>query len=79
MVVVSEKTQRLAARCLEDIVVYDYQVASKAALPYWMRTKFNQTLQLQKEAAQDANEAMEELESRVHNLERTVLSRAEMK
>lgn len=48
-------------------------------MPEWMRTQFDKTLQLQKEAAADAHEAMEEVERRVDELERKVLSRAEEK
>lgn len=64
---------------MEDIVIYDYKAAGKAPVPEWMRTQFNKTLQLQKEAAEDAHEAMEDVERRVDELERKVLSRAEEK
>lgn len=33
VVILSEKEQRPAARCVEDIVVYDYRLAKKAPLP----------------------------------------------
>jgi len=64
---------------MEDIAIYDYKATSKAPMPVWMCTQFKRALQLQKEAAEDAYEAMEEVEQRVDELERKVLSRAEEK
>ncbi|KAF8422414.1 thioesterase-like superfamily-domain-containing protein [Tirmania nivea] len=79
VMILSEKSQHPAARCMEDIVIYDYKAAGKAPVPEWMRIQFDKTLQLQKEAAEDAHEAMEGVERRVDELERKVLSRAEEK
>ncbi|KAF8471830.1 hypothetical protein BDZ91DRAFT_653199 [Kalaharituber pfeilii] len=79
VIILSEKTQRPAARCLEDIVIYDYNAASKVPLPDWMRKQFDLTLQLQKEAMQDALEAVQEVERQVDDLEHRVLGREEMK
>ena len=64
---------------MEDIVIYDYKAAEKVPVPEWMVAQFNKTLQLQKEAAEDAYEAMEDVERRVDELERKVLSRPEEK
>lgn len=64
---------------MEDIVIYDYKAASKAPVPEWMYVQFYKTLQLQKEAAEDAHEVMEDMEQRVDALERKVLNRAEEK
>ncbi|RPB21690.1 hypothetical protein L211DRAFT_743107, partial [Terfezia boudieri ATCC MYA-4762] len=69
VMIISEKSQRPAARCVEDIVIYDYKAAAKVPVPEWMRAQFNKTLQLQKEAAERAHEAMEDVERRVHELE----------
>ncbi|KAL7272873.1 hypothetical protein RUND412_004306 [Rhizina undulata] len=82
--VLSEKHQRPAARCLEDLVVYNYQPAApkipgKAPLPEFMKPQMEETLRLQKEAKEDASERMQELEDMVVSLERRVFGRKEMK
>ena len=75
----SEKHQRPAARCLEDIVIYDYRLGRKEQVPDWVRAQFDDTLRLQKEAREDINERMEVIEKRVERLERSVYARAEKK
>ena len=39
----SENHQRLAARCIESNVIYDYNAAKKTTLPGFMVEKFQQT------------------------------------
>jgi len=83
-VILSEKHQRVAARCVEDIVIYNYrpgdgQKPGKARIPGFMGDVFGETLRLQKEAAEDAGEEMEEIEERVDRLEKQVMARKEMK
>jgi len=56
VLILSEKQRRAAARCLEDIVFYDYRAGGKislAAKPF-MLDAFRTTFRLQ-EAARDAN------------------------
>lgn len=43
VMIVSELHQRAAARCVEDIVVYDYKVGRKVAVTEWMRGAFERT------------------------------------
>ena len=79
----SEKHQRPAARCIEDIVVYNYKPKGKsppgkAPLPEFVRTQFETTLQLQKEASEDALDAIRDIDARVNGLEMKVMSRKEM-
>ena len=70
VLILSEKYQRPAARCVEDIVVYDYQDRSKAPLRDFMVERFKQTFALQ-EAAKAKNEAkVKDLLQKVERLER---------
>ncbi|PWW75379.1 hypothetical protein C7212DRAFT_297283 [Tuber magnatum] len=82
-IILSERHQRPAARCMEDIVVYNYQPKGKsppgrAPLPEFARTQFKSTLQLQKEVRGDALDAVRDLDARVNDLEARVMSRKEM-
>ncbi|CUS12218.1 unnamed protein product [Tuber aestivum] len=83
VIILSEKHQRPAARCMEDIVVYNYKPKDKsppgrAPLPEFVRTQFKSTLQLQKGAREDALDAIRDIDSRVNGLEMKVMSREEM-
>ena len=46
----SDAHQRLAARCVESTVIYDYRKAKKASLPGYMVEKFQETYDKQLEA-----------------------------
>lgn len=68
--VFSETHQRVAARCVETTVIYDYREAKKTALPGFMVEKFRETYDRQVEAkryhhgqAQEVIRAAWELES----------------
>lgn len=50
VLILSELHQRPAARCVEDIVVYDYRKGKKAPLTPFMLDAFRNTWQLQQEA-----------------------------
>lgn len=82
--VLSEKHQRPAARCIEDIVVYDYvpqdpsKAPGKAPIPGFIEDVFNETARLQEAAKQDARRRMMEIENKVDMLEKVVLGREEM-
>ncbi|KAG0138675.1 thioesterase-like superfamily-domain-containing protein [Tuber indicum] len=83
VIILSEKHQRLAARCMEDIVVYNYKPKGtsppgRAPLPEFVRIQFESTLQLQKEARDDALSGIRDIDARVNGLEMKVLSRKEM-
>ncbi len=49
VIILSERHQRIAARCEEDIVVYDYRKGKKTPLRPFMVEKFNETYKLQEE------------------------------
>jgi len=82
--VLSEKHQRVAARCFEDIVVYNYKPSDpavkpgKAPIPEWMRSVFAETLREQKEAAEDATNEIRDIAERIASVEARVLARKEM-
>ncbi|KAH7140148.1 thioesterase-like superfamily-domain-containing protein [Dactylonectria estremocensis] len=69
-VIMSERHQRPAARCFEDIVVFNYKTAQKTPLKGFMVDKLRETYQLQeasKKACEDEVEgiikAVEEIEA----------------
>ncbi len=50
VIIMSERHQRVAARCVEDIVVYDYKAGKKTALRPFMVEAFREAFKLQEEA-----------------------------
>ena len=50
VMILSERHQRPAARCIEDIVVYDYRQGSKTPLREFMVEQFQKTWEVQEEA-----------------------------
>ena len=67
--ILSERHRRVAARCVDDVAVYDYTAGKKAVLKPFMVDKFRHTFNLQKECRRkytdEANRvvaALEELE-----------------
>jgi hypothetical protein len=84
LAVLSEKHQRVAARCLEDIVVYNYKPAGpeqkpgKAPIPEFIKEVFEETLKQQKEAQEDATEEIYDIHHQINNLEQRVMARKEM-
>lgn len=70
VVILSHKYQRPAARCVEDIVIYDYMAARKTELKPWMRDEFEDTFRLQEEEKGACLEEARILEEKVRKLER---------
>lgn len=83
-IILSEKHQRVSAKCTEDIVVYNYQPSNplqnpgKVAIPPFMEKVFKEIFHAQEKAARDAEEEMADIEERLNVLERHVMSRDEM-
>lgn len=75
--ILSERQQRPAARCVEDIVFYDYKKGKKAALRPFMVEKFRQTWQLQEAAKKTNSERVTSLLDRVRALEKATWDRAD--
>jgi hypothetical protein len=79
VLIISELHRRPAARCVEDIVVYDYKKAAKTALHPFMVAKFQETIRLQEETMKTSNERVRSLLNRVRQLEKDSWDRADAK
>ena len=79
VMIVSEKHQRPAARCVEDIVFYDYKKGKKAALPSFAIEQFRQTFTLQEATRLRSLQKAQGLEERVRTLEQTSWDRVDAK
>ncbi len=70
VIIISERHQRPAARCVEDLVVYDYRIGKKTPLRAFMLEKFQETWQAQEEARNRNDKRVRGLLERVEKLER---------
>lgn len=77
VLILSEAHRRAAARCVEDIVVYDYRTAKKSPLPPFMIDKFRKTFELQEQAKEKNGARVRELLARVRGLEKGSWDRAD--
>lgn len=71
VLILSEAHRRAAARCIEDIVVYDYRSAKKSPLPRFMIDKFKKTFELQEQAKERNSTRVRKLLARVRGLEKS--------
>ncbi|KAL9028909.1 MAG: hypothetical protein Q9196_002788 [Gyalolechia fulgens] len=69
VLILSEKHQRAAARCVEDIVLYDYRRGHKVPMRPSMLEQFSKTWQAQEEATRKNEAKIEGLLERVRRLE----------
>ncbi len=76
VVIISETAQRPAAKCFEDLVVYNYQKGRKTELPSWMVRAFKQLWDEQEREkikqlrrAMQVERMVEELENETWNKE----------
>ena len=69
VLILSEKHRRPAARCVEDIVIYDYQKAQKTPLRGFMVEQFRETFRMQEESKAQNTKRIHELLERVDSLE----------
>jgi Thioesterase-like superfamily len=69
VMILSHSKQRPAARCFEDVVVYDYRVSKKTTLPQFMLDQFQETYDLQESAKAQNSSRIRNLVSRVRDLE----------
>ena len=79
VMILSEVRQRPAARCLEDVVTYDYRQGKKTALPRFMLNAFQSTFAQQEEAKADAGRKISDLLLRVRALEKDTWDRPDAK
>lgn len=70
VLILSERHQRAVARCVEDIVVYNYQRGQKTSLQPFMLEQFGQTWRAQEEAKRANSTKASELVERVRCLEK---------
>ena len=68
-VMYSEQHRRVAAKCFEDIVVYDYKAAKKAPLKPFMVDVMRATFELQEQRRQEAEKKVAELHAFVKEVE----------
>jgi Thioesterase-like superfamily len=62
VIIISEREQRVAARCFEDIVVYDYQAGQKTALPAFIIEELGSAYDAQEQAKVNVAAEIRELE-----------------
>lgn len=67
---ISHRFRRPAARCFEDIVVYDYKAARRTALKPYMIDKLRETYDAQDRCRAETEDRVRELVSAVDRLER---------
>ena len=79
VIILSERQQRAAARCVEDIVVYDYRKGKKTPLRPFMAEVFTQAFRLQEEARENYTERILELLRQVESLEKESWDRKDAK
>ena len=79
VLILSEKYQRPAARCVEDIVVYDYQKGQKSPLRDFMLQKFQETYALQEETKKRNESRVQKLLQRIERLEKATWDRVDAK
>ncbi|KAL8842651.1 MAG: hypothetical protein Q9170_000426 [Blastenia crenularia] len=69
VLILSERHRRPAARCLEDIVLYDYGSGHKVPLRPFILEQFNKTWQAQEDSKEKNRAKIEDLLERVRRLE----------
>jgi hypothetical protein len=75
VLILSELHQRPAARCVEDIVVYDYRAGKKVAVRPFMMKAFEETWREQEEERKRVESRIQEVERAVSELERETWNR----
>lgn len=79
VLILSEKHQRPSARCVEDLVIYDYGKGSKAPLPQFAFQQFRKTWLVQEDTRKANIVRARELSDRVRHLEKQCWDRADAK
>lgn len=75
VLILSEKHRRPAARCVEDIVIYNYQKAQKTPLRDFMVEEFQETFRMQEESKAENASRICHLLERVDSLEKASWNR----
>ena len=69
VMILSETQQRPAARCIEDVVVYDYRTSKKTTLPLFVLNQFQRTYDLQQAAKAENGNKIRLLLDKVRDIE----------
>ncbi len=79
VLILSENRQRPAARCLEDVVVYDYNLGKKSAMEPFMVEELKKTFELQEAAKRENHAKVQRIEEQVRHLEKQSWDRPDAK
>lgn len=79
VLILSELHRRVAARCVEDIVIYDYQTSRKSSMKPFMVRRLQETFDLQEQAKQKYGNKALSLIRRVKELEKSSWDRPDAK
>jgi acyl-CoA thioesterase FadM len=79
VLIMSEVKQRPAARCLEDVVVYDYRAGKKSTLEPFMLEQLKHTFDLQEAVKAENRGEIQQIERRVQILEKESWDRPDAK
>lgn len=75
VMILSELHQRPAARCVEDIVVYDYKAGKKVGIRPFMMDAFKETWEEQEAEKKRVERRIEELEGVLRGIEKETWDR----
>ncbi|KAK5262938.1 hypothetical protein LTR40_014787, partial [Exophiala xenobiotica] len=70
---------RPAARCLEDVVVYDYKLGKKSVMEPFMVEELRKTFELQEAAKRENHAKVQRIEEQVRHLEKQSWDRPDAK
>ena len=73
-VILSDQHKRPAARCFEDIAVYDYQAAKRAPLKDFMVDELRKTYELQEQSKKEVERRVVQLHQELEQIEDRVES-----
>ncbi|KAJ9615683.1 hypothetical protein H2200_001759 [Cladophialophora chaetospira] len=79
VLIMSEGKQRPAARCLEDVVVYDYKAGKKSTLEPFMLAQLKETFDLQEAAKKENLQKIRLIEDQLRSLETNSWDRLDAK
>ncbi|KAF1970431.1 hypothetical protein BU23DRAFT_474080 [Bimuria novae-zelandiae CBS 107.79] len=79
VLILSELHRRVAARCVEDIVIYDYRAAKKSAMKPFMVEMLKRTFEQQEQAKEKYGNKALDLIRRVQELEKSSWDRPDAK
>ncbi|KAJ9660783.1 hypothetical protein H2198_002322 [Neophaeococcomyces mojaviensis] len=79
VMILSEGKERVAARCEEDVVVYNYKAGKKSALPDYMLTQFRHQFEEQEEAKRLNSQKVSKILEEVERLEKETWDRVDAK